>query len=70
MAKVIVAMSGGVDSSIAAAMLKRAGHEATGITMKIWGEDDAPKNGEHHACYGPGEAEEIEDARKVAQVLE
>ena len=70
MAKVVIAMSGGVDSSPAAVMLKQAGHKVTGITMKIWDGDDAPKNGDHHACYGPGEAEDIEDARKIARMLD
>jgi tRNA-specific 2-thiouridylase len=34
---VLVAMSGGVDSSVAAALLARQGHEVVGVTMKLWG---------------------------------
>ena len=67
--KVAVAMSGGVDSSVAAALLKEQGYQVSGITMKIWGGEAAPGETKHHGCYGPGEAEDIADARRVAQNL-
>ena len=38
--RVIVGMSGGVDSSVAALLLKRAGHEVVGLFMKNWEDDD------------------------------
>ncbi|MFC2021834.1 tRNA 2-thiouridine(34) synthase MnmA [Chloroflexota bacterium] len=67
--KVIVAMSGGVDSSVATALLKEQGYQVSGVTMKIWDGEAALEKGMRHGCYGPGEKEDIEDARKVAQTL-
>jgi tRNA-specific 2-thiouridylase len=40
MAKILVAMSGGVDSSLVAALLHEAGHDVTGVTMHLWDDDD------------------------------
>ena len=67
--KVVVAMSGGVDSSVAAALLQEKGHDVTGVTMKVWNGEVIPGKDSCHSCYGPGEAEDIEDARKVTQIL-
>jgi len=68
--KVIVAMSGGVDSSVAAALLKEQDYVVTGVTMKTWtGEPSLLDEKTRHGCYGPGEEEDIEDACKVTQVL-
>jgi tRNA-uridine 2-sulfurtransferase len=59
--KVLVAMSGGVDSSVAAARLVDAGHEVVGVTMKLWGgESDT----------GCCSVSDVDDARRVAQQLD
>jgi len=61
-------MSGGLDSSVAAALLKQQGHQVTGVIMKIWSGEPATGKGKH-GCYGPEEEEDIEDARKMAEKL-
>src|SRR6185369_5284395 len=64
--KVVVAMSGGVDSSVAAALLVRQGYDVVGITMRLWTEerDDLPEA--NSGCCG---IEAIDDAQAVAQML-
>lgn len=65
--KVLAAMSGGVDSSVAAAMAVADGHEVTGVHLRladIHGPDDG---GRVHGCCGVTDAD---DARRVAQVLD
>jgi tRNA-specific 2-thiouridylase len=58
--RVLVAMSGGVDSSVAAALLAEAGHDVVGATMKLWG---GPSD------TGCCSVADVEDARRVAQQL-
>ena len=60
--KVFVAMSGGVDSSVAAALLKQRGYEVTGVYMKNWSED-LPG---HHCPW----KEDYQDAKRVAIQLD
>ena len=68
--KILMALSGGVDSAVTAALLQRAGHELTGVTMKICAcETASGAEPKHHGCYGSGEGEDIEDARRVADYL-
>ena len=67
--KVIVGLSGGVDSSVAAYLLQQQGFDVTGVTMSIWdGKPGLVPSGKH-ACYGPDENEEIEEARELAGIL-
>ncbi|MEE8470500.1 MAG: tRNA 2-thiouridine(34) synthase MnmA [Dehalococcoidia bacterium] len=68
-ARVAVAMSGGTDSSVAAALLKEQGHEVVGVTMEVWAGEARSAGGPRHGCYGPSETEDVEDAREVARIL-
>jgi len=61
---ILVAMSGGVDSSVAAAMLAKRGYPVVGITMQIWQESQTDPR--HAGCCSLGA---VEDARRVARIL-
>jgi tRNA-specific 2-thiouridylase len=62
--RVVVAMSGGVDSSVAAARLVAEGHDVIGVTLHLW---DYPDDSEVHGrCCAP---EDVHDARRVSDVL-
>lgn len=63
--RVAVAMSGGVDSSAAAALLARQGYEVIGLTMQIWQESQTDTR--HAGCCSLGA---VEDARRVARTLD
>lgn len=64
--RVLVAMSGGVDSSVAAAILKNEGYEVIGATMKIWPEEYCHRHREKICCS----LQDIEDAKKVCAELD
>ncbi len=65
--KVAVGLSGGVDSGVVALLMKEQGHDVVGITMKLW--SGAYRGGTRDACYGPGEADDIDRARDLARAL-
>ena len=67
--KVIVGLSGGVDSSVAAFLLKEQGYDVTGVTMSIWNHKVKTTPTGKHSCYGPDEEAEIREAREVAELL-
>lgn len=63
--KAIIAMSGGVDSSVAAFLMKDKGFDCIGATMKLYDNDDIMESGEKTCCS----LDDIEDARSVANRL-
>src|SRR5256712_2444910 len=72
MSRIVVAMSGGVDSSVAAALLQEQGHEVIGIMLRLWSEpgvieDDGVERVVQNKCCS---LEAVDDARRVARMLD
>ena len=70
MKRVLVGMSGGIDSSIAAYLLKKQGYQVSGVTMSLWKDGrvfhgDATKD----ACFSPNKKEEIDKAKAICNRL-
>src|SRR4030042_1332719 len=64
--RVVVAMSGGVDSSVAAALLLEQGYEVVGVTMRLWTVDDPGAARHHRRCCS---VEDTDDARAACDQL-
>lgn len=66
--KVLVGMSGGIDSSVAAYLLKKEGYDVEGITMLIWKPDSPyPAPMSANSCYSPDKTKDLE---KIAEICE
>lgn len=65
--KVVVGMSGGVDSSVAVYLLKQQGYDVVGVTMQIWQDENQVEKEENGGCCG---LSAVDDARRVANQLD
>jgi len=67
--KIIVGMSGGIDSSTVAAILMEQGYSVTGVMMSVWDGTTSVKDNKKHSCFSPFELKEIADTKKICSKL-
>lgn len=68
--RILVGMSGGIDSSVAAYLLKQQGHDVEGVTMTVWGgrtDIQAPKH--TNSCYGPESPQDLDEIRAICDAI-
>ena len=68
--KVAVGLSGGVDSSVAAALLKEKGFDVIGVSMRIFDGSVPIQRSKKHTCYGPDEDQDIDSAASICKKLD
>lgn len=68
--RVLIGMSGGIDSTVAAYLLKQQGHEVVGVTMTIWSNrSDLPTPKQTNSCFAPDKTEDLEKIKAICSRL-
>jgi tRNA-uridine 2-sulfurtransferase len=70
MKKVLLGMSGGIDSAVSALLLQKEGYEVIGATMSFWDGSIEVAQNSSQGCFGPHEAENIAAARRICEKLQ